>query len=702
MATSSALLCSSLCLLFLFRGSLAQFGFGFGQSQGMSPWQSPRRFGGWGGQCRLDRLDVMEPTRRMQFEAGRIEYFDETNEQLRCAGLFAKRIIMEPRGLLQPSYANAPACSTSSKARRLHLSLAVHPSVCLFVCPCSSTDRRVVRARGPRTSTRRFTTSARETSLRCPPALLTGATTTETPPSSQSKSSTQAATLINSTLDSGSLIALDVKLPEIPSSWDRKASERTTDANLRARVQREIVRVEHGLHLMRPSFGEQQPPMEAEEEMERREQRGCPSTNGLDETYCTMKIKENINEASRADIYNPQGGRITYVNTQKLPILNLVQMSAARGVLRRNAMLAPLWSINAHSVMFVTQGHARIQVVNNQGRTVFDGEVRRNQLLVIPQNYAVIMRGREGCEWVSFKTNSNAMVSQIAGKASAFRGMPMDVLMNSYRLSREEALRLKFNRGDEMGIFAPKFQRAWSFAEEWQSQSQRMRVEHQQIHRFREGDISARPAAVSHWCYNDGDSPVVAIQVLDTRNKANQLDPRLVLEGFRKDNICNSLESTRQAAGNNILSGFDIEMLEESLGVNREVARRIQSKNDQRGEISRVEYGLHLMRPSSMAQQQEEEGEMQRGEWRGTRRSNRLDKTYCTMRMKANINNPSHADMYKQRGERRERYSTIEWFRRNILHYEDESEHQQPISCRYVQSTGWKDHLPKEPKATSP
>lgn len=131
----------------------------------------------------------------------------------------------------------------------------------------------------------------------------------------------------------------------------------------------------------------------------------------------------------------------------------------------QNAMLAPLWNINAHSVMFVTQGRARIQVVNNQGRTVFDGEVRRNQLLVIPQNYAVIKRaGREGCEWVSFKTNGNAMVSQIAGKASAFRGMPTDVLMNSYRLSREEALRLKFNRGDEMGIFAPKFQRAWSFA----------------------------------------------------------------------------------------------------------------------------------------------------------------------------------------------------------------------------------------------
>lgn len=69
----------------------------------------------------------------MQFEAGRIEYFDETNEQLRCAGLFAKRIIMEPRGLLQPSYANAPSLLYIIQGPPTAL-IPSCPSVCLSVC----------------------------------------------------------------------------------------------------------------------------------------------------------------------------------------------------------------------------------------------------------------------------------------------------------------------------------------------------------------------------------------------------------------------------------------------------------------------------------------------------------------------------------------------------------------------------------------
>jgi hypothetical protein len=34
------------------------------------------------------------------------------------------------------------------------------------------------------------------------------------------------------------------------------------------------------------------------------------------------------------------------------------------------------------------------------------------------------------------------------------------------------------------------------------------------------------PAGVAHWCYNDGDVPIVAIYVTDIYNSANQLDPR--------------------------------------------------------------------------------------------------------------------------------------------------------------------------------
>jgi hypothetical protein len=104
------------------------------------------------------------------------------------------------------------------------------------------------------------------------------------------------------------------------------------------------------------------------------------------------------------------------------------------------------------------QGHARVQVVNNHGQTVFNDRVRRGQLLVIPQHHVVLKKAeREGCQYISFKTNPNAMVSHIAGKSSILRALPVDVLANAYRISRQEARNLKNNRGEEFGAFTPRF-----------------------------------------------------------------------------------------------------------------------------------------------------------------------------------------------------------------------------------------------------
>lgn len=64
--------------------------------------------------------------------------------------------------------------------------------------------------------------------------------------------------------------------------------------------------------------------------------------NGLEETFCTVKLRENLDEASRADIYNPRGGRISSLNSQKLPILNYLRLSAEKGVLHRVNTLTPI------------------------------------------------------------------------------------------------------------------------------------------------------------------------------------------------------------------------------------------------------------------------------------------------------------------------------------------------------------------------
>ncbi|KAL9161848.1 hypothetical protein ABFS82_07G048300 [Erythranthe guttata] len=211
-----------------------------------------------------------------------------------------------------------------------------------------------------------------------------------------------------------------------------------------------IVRAEK-LDLVLPEWGR-----EEQQRGERRREGGGGYNNGIEETLCSMKIRQNIGHPTRADEYNPRGGRLTSLNSQTLPILSFLRLSAERGVLYKNAIMAPHWSTNAHTAMYVTKGSARIQVVGNQGKSVFDDEVNKGQLLIIPQNFVVVKRatGDEGFEWIAFKTNDNAMNSQLAGRLSALRGMPEEVLMNSYGISRKDAKNLKYNR-DEATLFSP-------------------------------------------------------------------------------------------------------------------------------------------------------------------------------------------------------------------------------------------------------
>lgn len=124
-------------------------------------------------------------------------------------------------------------------------------------------------------------------------------------------------------------------------------------------------------------------------------------------------------------------------------------------------MMAPHWNLNAHSVVYITRGNGRMQIVAENGENVFDGQIREGQLIVVPQGFAVVKRaGNRGLEWISFKTNDVAMTSQLAGRASVLRGLPLDVIQNSFQVSRDEAQRLKYNR-QELTVFTPGPRSQW-------------------------------------------------------------------------------------------------------------------------------------------------------------------------------------------------------------------------------------------------
>ncbi|ESQ37783.1 hypothetical protein EUTSA_v10029458mg [Eutrema salsugineum] len=171
-----------------------------------------------------------------------------------------------------------------------------------------------------------------------------------------------------------------------------------------------------------------------------------PQDNGLEETICSMRTHENIDDPARADVYKPNLGRVTSVNSLTLPILQYVRLSATRGIIQGNAMVLPKYNMNANEILYCTGGQARIQVVNDNGQNVLDQQVQKGQLVVIPQGFAYVVQSRgNNFEWISFKTNANAMISTLAGRTSALRAFPLAVISNAYQIPLEEARKIKFN-----------------------------------------------------------------------------------------------------------------------------------------------------------------------------------------------------------------------------------------------------------------
>ncbi|KAF9666038.1 hypothetical protein SADUNF_Sadunf16G0187300 [Salix dunnii] len=162
--------------------------------------------------------------------------------------------------------------------------------------------------------------------------------------------------------------------------------------------------------------------------------------------------------------------------------------------------------------------------------------------------------------------------------------------------------------------------------------------QHQKVRQVREGDVVALPSGVADWFYNNGDSPLVLVQLLDTSNAANQLD-----QDFRKfflaGNPQQELQSQRgqQERYRNLFGGFDERLLAEAFNVDTRLARRMKNENDNRGIIVQVQHELQMVSPQESREEEERERENQRRQG--------LEESFCSATLKHNINNPEDADL---------------------------------------------------------
>ncbi|KAH7530540.1 hypothetical protein JRO89_XSUnG0023800 [Xanthoceras sorbifolium] len=466
MATYSSLLSFSLCLLILFHSCSAQIS----QVTSRSRQQQQR----YQTQCNIQNLNALEPQQRVESEAGYTEFWDQYDEQLQCANVAVIRHTIQQKGLLVPSYTNSPQLIYVMDFKELHSRVVpihtniqknnhrdspqVRGGVAHWIYNRGQSNLVLVSLYDVGNAANQLDQLFRKFFLAgSPPQEFQGGSQSQSqrgrsqgPHQEQGRQQEQRRHRGQGQEQSGG---------NIFSGFNQEllAEALNIDTELVNRLQRNdpqrgiIVRVEKEFHVITPQRHEQEG--REEEEEEREQQRG--RYNGLEDTFCSMKLRHNINKPSLADSYNPRAGRATSINAYVLPILNNLQLSIDKVSLYKNAIYAPHWNINAHSIVYITRGGGQIQIVSESGEAVLDEQVQEGQLFVVPQGFAVVKRaGDRGLEWIAFKTNEMAMTSQLAGRDSALTSMPVSVLENAFGISREEGSRLK-NRRWEMTLFTP-------------------------------------------------------------------------------------------------------------------------------------------------------------------------------------------------------------------------------------------------------
>ncbi|XP_024013253.1 cruciferin BnC1 isoform X2 [Eutrema salsugineum] len=433
-------------------------------------------------ECQLDQLNAIEPSHVLKAEAGRIEVWDHHAPQLRCSGVSFVRYVIESKGLYLPSFLNTAKLSFVAKGRGLMG--RVIPG-CAETFQDSSVfqpgqqgqgqqgrgqqgrgqqgqGQEQEQEQGPEQRQSFSDMHQKVEHIRSGDTIAT--------PSGVAQwfyNDGNQPLVIVSVLD---LANHQNQLDRNPRPFYLAGNNPQGQAWLKGREQQPQNNIFNGfppeviakafkinvqtaqqlqnqednrgnIVFVKGEFGVIRPPLRGQ-----RPQEEEAVGNGLEETICSARSTDNLDDPSNADVYKPQLGYISTLNSYDLPILRFLRLSALRGSIRQNAMVLPQWNANANAILYVTDGEAQVQVVNDNGERVFDGQVSQGQLLAIPQGFAVMKRATsDQFRWVEFKTNANAQINTLAGRISIMAGLPLEVISNGYQISPQEARKVKFN-----------------------------------------------------------------------------------------------------------------------------------------------------------------------------------------------------------------------------------------------------------------
>ncbi|CAN6331265.1 unnamed protein product [Urochloa humidicola] len=355
----------------------------------------------------FDKLQPLEPLPKLTAEAGTVERFNDTNWQLTCAGVFLIRVVVGNRGLVLPSFANGGALIFATQAGKglVGVTFPGCPET-----PYSSFTQDDVIVVPPGDPVWIYNDGGK------PLELMVLFTT------------------------SGKANHLWPKNRDFNLAGSSENGRKNIFNGFTAESLSEMLGISQFLATRLQGLTDQRGPIVrvAAGLIPAQQQWLQPGNN-----MCGMKVV-----MSSEDPLLPKG--TTLLTAYDFPALKLVGLSIERGVLKPNAyVVSPEYTINAQSVVYIIKGSFQsLQVVDNRGIAVFNGTLRQGQPLVIPQYYvALAQAGKDGAQYVVFKTNAKPLVRYIAGWGSVLRGFPVGVIMAAYNVNTSDATEIKNSGG---------------------------------------------------------------------------------------------------------------------------------------------------------------------------------------------------------------------------------------------------------------
>ncbi|XP_047320466.1 11S globulin seed storage protein Ana o 2.0101-like [Impatiens glandulifera] len=327
MANSYVLAISILCFLVLTTGSCA-----YRQRSQQADQQQQM-------QCRIQSLNPLEPARRIQHEAGYTDVWDQNSDQIQCAGVAASRHLIQQGGLLLPTFSNAPLLAYVVQGRGIVGT--INPG-------CAETFQSSEQIEvGGRFGSQKFRDQHQKIH-RCRKGDIVAFQVGVAHWVHNDGNEDLELMVVHDTNNIDNQLDQNLRrffLAGNPQEAEKQQRgqhqhEEIFSGNLFQGFETEVLAESFNVDMETAARLQGQDDNRGfivkvgkEFEMQRQSRYEDPRSNGFEETACTMRIRENLDDLERADIYTAQGGRISTLNSYNLPILKQIQLSAERGVL---------------------------------------------------------------------------------------------------------------------------------------------------------------------------------------------------------------------------------------------------------------------------------------------------------------------------------------------------------------------------------